>query len=96
MTGKRLYVVTYDIPDDRRRTRLHDRLLDYGSPVQYSVFECMLDRQHLCELKRMMLRTISRRRDHVRVYPLCATCASRVWTNGGTEVLGEAPPAIVV
>ena len=32
-------VVSYDVPDDRRRTRLADRLLDFGVRVQYSVFE---------------------------------------------------------
>ena len=36
-------VVAYDIPDDRRRTRVAKVLEDYGDRVQYSVFEMNLD-----------------------------------------------------
>jgi CRISPR-associated protein Cas2 len=32
-------IVCYDIPDNKRRTKVHDRLQDFGlSAVQYSVF----------------------------------------------------------
>jgi CRISPR-associated protein Cas2 len=37
-----LYVVCYDIPDDRLRTRIANRLVDFGARIQYSVFECWL------------------------------------------------------
>jgi CRISPR-associated protein Cas2 len=40
MNNKQFVVVVYDISNDKRRTRLHNALLDYGTPVQYSVFEC--------------------------------------------------------
>lgn len=32
------YVLAYDVPDDRRRTRLAKVLSQYGDRVQYSVF----------------------------------------------------------
>lgn len=32
------YLIAYDVPDDRRRTRLAKRLESYGDRVQYSVF----------------------------------------------------------
>ncbi len=36
-------VVAYDIPDDKRRLKVMNTLLDYGGTrVNYSVFECML------------------------------------------------------
>ncbi|HIP96765.1 MAG TPA: CRISPR-associated endonuclease Cas2, partial [Anaerolineae bacterium] len=38
-------VVAYDISNDRRRTKLHDTLLNFGTPVQYSVFECIVDQK---------------------------------------------------
>ena len=41
------YVVSYDIVDDARRTRVHATLKDYGTPVQYSVFECDVDAKRL-------------------------------------------------
>lgn len=34
----RRFVVAYDIPDDRRRTRIANFLQAYGDRVQYSVF----------------------------------------------------------
>jgi CRISPR-associated protein Cas2 len=100
MAEKSLYLVVYDIPDDRRRTKLHDRLLDYGSPVQYSVFECLLDAGGLKKMQRQILKTISKRRDHVRIYRLCGACAGKTWvqrpgTEEGSEVLDE-PAAVVV
>ncbi len=33
------FLISYDIPDDRRRTKLAHFLLDYGDRVHYSVFE---------------------------------------------------------
>lgn len=37
-----LYVVCYDIPADKLRTKIAERLEDFGSRIQYSVFECWL------------------------------------------------------
>jgi CRISPR-associated protein Cas2 len=38
----RLYVISYDIADDDRRSDVADALLSYGRRLQYSVFECAL------------------------------------------------------
>ena len=38
---------SYDIPDDKRRTKLAKTIKDFGDSVQYSVFECLLDKSHL-------------------------------------------------
>ena len=45
-----LIVVSYDVPDDRRRTRLAHILKDFGERVQYSVFECRLDERALRDI----------------------------------------------
>ncbi len=37
------YWACYDIADDRRRQRLSDVLLDFGTRVQESVFQCLID-----------------------------------------------------
>ena len=90
------YVVVYDISHDRRRTRLHNRLLDYGSPVQYSVFECILDAKRLARMKKMIKRTIKESEDQVRIYHLCEACLQKTWlSRASVEVLDD-PPAIVV
>lgn len=89
-------LVAYDISDDRRRTRLHDALLNYGTPVQYSVFECLLDKAGEKAMRRTVKRIARSKTDSVRFYYLCAACLKRVETTGGREVLAELPPAIVV
>ncbi len=89
-------LVTYDIGDDKRRTRLHNALLNYGTPVQYSVFECLLDAAREKEMRRAVRRIIRPKLDNVRYYYLCASCRKRVETTGGKEVLDDLPPAIVV
>ncbi|BAZ29225.1 hypothetical protein NIES4074_16640 [Cylindrospermum sp. NIES-4074] len=35
-------VVSYDISEDKRRTKIHSVLKGYGQWMQYSVFECDL------------------------------------------------------
>lgn len=78
-----LYIVSYDIPDDRRRTRVHSALTGFGTWVQYSVFECFLDRKQRAQLETRLLKEIHQREDTVRIYGLCAACTKKV------EVLGR-------
>ena len=78
-----LYVVSYDIPDDRRRTRVHSVLTGFGTWVQYSVFECFLDRKQRMLLETRLLAEIHQREDTVRIYGLCVACQAKV------EVLGR-------
>ena len=43
-------VISYDISDDRTRSKVANLLADYGRRVQYSVFECRLDAKRLEKL----------------------------------------------
>jgi len=79
-----LIVVAYDVPDDRRRTRLADALEDFGVRVQYSVFECLLTPEQLEALRKRVGAEIDTAEDTVRIYRLCAECAAKV------ELLGTA------
>jgi CRISPR-associated protein Cas2 len=78
-----LYVVSYDIPDDRRRTRVHSALTGFGTWVQYSVFECFLDRKQRLLLEARLLKEIDQGKDTIRIYGLCGACQTKV------EVLGR-------
>ena len=49
-----LILVSYDIIDDYRRTKLAKKLLDWGQRVQYSVFECELTTAQFAEMKKKM------------------------------------------
>src|SRR5579875_51334 len=77
------YVVAYDIPDDRRRTKVHQILLGFGKWTQYSLFECFLSRKDLILLQAKLDAYLSETQDSVRFYPLCASCVAKVETIGG-------------
>jgi CRISPR-associated protein Cas2 len=93
--ARQFVVVAYDIPDDRRRERLHNALLNYGTPVQYSVFECLAGEKELERLKNQVRRIVKPRLDHVRYYYLCAACVKRVESTLGPEVAHEVDAVIV-
>jgi len=93
--SRQFIVVAYDIPDDRRRGKLHDALLNYGSPVQYSVFECLVNKKELARLKKQVQRIIKPRLDHVRYYYLCGACVKRVESTRGPEVAHEVDVIVV-
>lgn len=76
-----LYVIAYDISNDRRRTRIHKVLCGYGDWTQYSLFECWLTRPQLAEL-RIKLNKILQAGDSLRFYPLCKACVARADTQG--------------
>jgi len=88
-------VVAYDISHDRRRTKLHDTLLDFGTPVQYSVFECIVDEERLKKMKGAIGRVIKPRQDRVRYYYLCQACLARTEVTSGPEVLHETDVIVV-
>ena len=75
-------VVSYDISHDRRRTRLHRELKNFGTPVQYSVFECVIEHQDFSRLQAAVKRVI-RQDDRVRYYRLCEQCEQHVVAIGG-------------
>ncbi len=77
------YVIAYDIPDDRRRTKIHKLLLGFGKWTQYSLFECFLSRKELILLRAKLAEHLVAKEDSVRFYPLCASCVSKVETVGG-------------
>ena len=92
---KQFVLVVYDISSDKRRTRLHNKLLDFGTPVQYSVFECLLDDKELARMKKATLKVIKPQEDRVRYYYLCQGCVAKTEVTSGREILAEEPVGIV-
>lgn len=89
------YVISYDIPDDRRRGQLAKVLKGFGTRVQYSVFEAHLNRTQYEELKRAVDRVIDLSEDSIRYYALCGACTGRIEVPAVGEVT-SAPKTIVV
>ena len=80
------YVVAYDIPDDRRRTKVHEILTGFGKWTQYSLFKCLLSRKDVILLQSKLGEYLIETQDSVRFYPLCANCVGKV------ETIGRPPP----
>jgi len=72
-----LIVVSYDIPDDRRRLRLANAIKDFGSRVQYSVFECHLEPADLDRLRKRLEILVEPAADSVRLYRFCQDCGTK-------------------
>ncbi len=89
-------LVVYDISNDRRRTRLHNLLLDFGTPVQYSVFELLVDGPGLIRLQTRIRQVIRPRLDRVRIYYVCERCLARTQVLCGREVLTRKGATCVV
>jgi CRISPR-associated protein Cas2 len=83
-----VYLICFDISDDRVRYRVVKALKGYGRRVQKSVFECPnLSEHRLLLLQKKMESLIDHGSDSVRYYRLCKACVAEVeWTGVGGGV----------
>lgn len=70
MTDEHLYIVTYDIADDRRWRAVFKLMHGFGEWMQLSVFQCRLTRSKHIELESRLTSTISLAEDHVLIVDL--------------------------
>lgn len=82
-----LYVVVYDITCDKRRQKVSDLLLGYGRRVQYSVFECVLNRHKYDELLQRLRQQVDLSEDKVRFYPITKHTLNQIETWGEPPVI---------
>lgn len=69
----KLYIVTYDIVDDKRRTGVFEFLKRYGTHLQYSVFQCELSQKQLSELVSAAGELINSAEDQILLFDLGPT-----------------------
>lgn len=89
------YLITYDIPDTKPRTKLANILEDYGKRVQYSVFEAWLKPAHLEELYHKIETLLNGEEGQVRFYRLCANCQKAIKIVGADD-LPKPPPEFMI
>lgn len=65
MSTERLFVVTYDIADDRRWRRVFKTMHGYGEWIQLSVFQCRLSPRRRAELETRLRELVKAGDDHV-------------------------------
>lgn len=82
------WVISYDIVDDKRRTKVHRLLESRGQPVQYSVFEVLATEAELDALLKELTKPerFEGSTDSVRAWRLCAAC------QGSVRLVGAGPP----
>ena len=76
-------VISYDISEDKRRTKIHKILKAYGQWMQFSVFECDLTDTLYAKLRSRLRKLIKNDEDSIRFYFLCACCQGKVERIGG-------------
>lgn len=70
MIDERLYIVAYDISDNRRWRRVFRLMKGYGRWLQLSVFQCRLTARRRAELARRLEELIHHAEDHVLILDL--------------------------
>jgi len=80
------YLVSYDIPDDKRRTRLAKAIKDFGDRVQYSVFECLLDDALFEQMTARITALLDMNEDSVRIYRMCGSCEKQIQIIGQGDI----------
>ncbi len=76
-------VISYDISEDKRRTKIHNILKSYGEWVQYSIFECELTETQYAKLRHRLSKLIKGDTDNIRFYFMCRCCQGKIERIGG-------------
>lgn len=90
-----VYLICYDISDDRLRDEVSRVLQEYGNRVQRSVFEVALRGEAERETLRARLREVLGVTPEVRFYRLCERCRVDSWDLDG-EPLAVFPRTIIL
>lgn len=83
MEGQALYIISYDVRDDKRRRRVQKALEGYGYHVQFSVYEAQLRPSDLVRLQFELAGHLAGE-DSLIYYSLCERCRARVKRVGNT------------
>ena len=92
-----MYLISYDISSDRIRTKVAKTLEDYGRRVQYSVFECSLDKKRFRLLyRKLTVLTELMEEGSIRIYKLDKKAQESVRIIGSPEPDGLSPDEEVI
>ena len=63
--GEHLWIVTYDVGDQKRWRRVYRVMKGRGEWLQLSVFQCRLSRRGMVELRAALAEIVNHNQDHV-------------------------------
>lgn len=81
-----LVIISYDITDDKKRTRLAKKLRDFGKRVQKSVFEADITEKELVKLKQLLSKRNWKPRIVFVFIIICEACEKTILIWGSGEV----------
>ena len=87
--SKKFYVISYDIKDDKRRMRVFKLMRNFGTRVQFSVFECILSDEKTNELVKKIGEIIKTDEDSIRMYYIPDSLKSKIRIIGVGEVVRD-------
>jgi len=90
-----VWVVCYDIPDNRRRAKIAKLMEGYGRRAQYSVFECDISEEKRAKLEGLLRRVLNEDEDDLRMYPLNQADIKRVIIVGRGELNRDKPVQMI-
>lgn len=92
-----IYIVTYDISDDKRWRRVFRLMKGYGEWIQLSVFQCRMSQKRHSELIGLLDGIIHHRDDHIVILDvgIADNVAPRVVSLGKEFNPVEREPIIV-
>ena len=82
-------IISYDVVEDKRRTKVMKFLKGYGMRVQYSVFECDLTPLQFTKVQHTILGLIDSKTDSVRCYQLDVAAVKQIKILGQGKVTEE-------
>ena len=71
---RKWFVICYDSPNTKRRTKIMKVLEGYGHRAQFSVFECHLSVKDAERVRVRLDAIIDAKQDDVRIYYFCDGC----------------------
>lgn len=81
-----IFFISYDIADAGRLQKVAGILENYGIRIQYSFFECEMEKEKLDELKRKLLEILDKTEDSLKIYPICADCTRKTTSLGNGDI----------
>ncbi|MGE5356826.1 MAG: CRISPR-associated endonuclease Cas2 [Deltaproteobacteria bacterium] len=72
-----LYLICYDITNNRKRAKISHMLEKYGQRVNLSVFECLLSKPALMVVREQLSKLVKKNIDSVKIYYICKECYSK-------------------
>ena len=77
-----MYFVSYDIANQKRLVKIAKTLENYGIRVQFSFFQCEMEKEQFECLKRSLLSIINMKEDSLFFYPICEDCLKNTSSIG--------------